>query len=184
MTTPTATPTRAARTRGRGRGILTPALYLLATVRILIGFEFLWAFVDKAFGLGRNTPAEEAWTAGGSPTYGYLSAERALQDLFQPLAGVWIVDWLFMIGLLAVGIGLMAGIAMRASAVAGSLMLLFMWLAAFPIATNPFVNYNLTNALVVLALFFLVGHMRLSLAGPWQRMTERLVGPKGAEWLK
>lgn len=166
------------------RSILTPALYLLAAVRILIGFEFLWAFLDKTFGLQFSTPPEEAWIAGGSPTYGYLSAERTLQDVFQPLAGVWIVDWLFMIGLLAVGIGLMAGIAVRASAVAGSLMLLFMWLAAFPISPNPFVNYNLTNALLVLAFFFLAGHMRLSLAGPWQRMTLRLAGPRGAEWLK
>ncbi|MCT1607719.1 DoxX family membrane protein [Nesterenkonia massiliensis] len=155
-----------------------PAWYLLALVRILIGLEFLWAFLDKTFGLTFSTAAEDAWINGGSPTYGYLSAERALQEVFQPLAGVWIVDVLFMLGLLGVGVGLLLGVAVRLSAVAGALMLLMMWLAAFPIATHPFINYNLIHAVVVLALAFLVTHQRLSLAGPWQRIT------RGAAWLK
>lgn len=169
-----ATPTDARRAT---RSSLEPAWYLLAVVRIIIGFEFLWAFVDKAFGLQFSTPPEAAWLDGGSPTAGYLSAERALQDVFQPLADIWIVDVLFMLGLLGVGIGLMAGIAVRISAVAGALMLVFMWLAAFPIDTNPFVNYNLVEALVVLVFPLTLAYQRLSLAGPWQRLTGR------ATWL-
>lgn len=163
---------------------LTPALTILGAVRVLLGLEFLWAFADKAFGLQFSTPPGEGWIDGGSPTLGYLSAERALEPVFSPMAGVTIVDILFMAGLLGVGIGLTLGIAVRISAVAGALMHLFMWLAAFPIATHPFVNYNLTHAVVILAFAFLVGHMRLSAAGPWQRAVTSIAGEKGAAWLK
>ena len=43
---------------------------LLAVGRIVIGWTFMWAFLDKVFGLGFATPAERAWTEGGSPTTG------------------------------------------------------------------------------------------------------------------
>ncbi|WP_418606599.1 hypothetical protein [Georgenia sp. SUBG003] len=33
----------------------------LAVGRIIIGWTFLWAFIDKLFGLGYMTPAERAW---------------------------------------------------------------------------------------------------------------------------
>ncbi|GAB3850326.1 DoxX family membrane protein [Nesterenkonia populi] len=170
--------------RAEAPRILIPALYLLAVVRILLGFEFLWAFLDKTFGWQLNTPPGAGWIDGGSPTEGYLSAERALEPVFSPMAGATIVDILFMVGLLCVGIGLMLGIAVRLAAVAGALMQFFMWLAAFPIEANPFVNYNLTNAIVILAFAFLVGHMRLSLAQPWQRAVTSIAGEKGAAWLK
>ena len=42
--------------------------YLLATVRMALGFTFLWAFVDKTFGLGFATAPADAWVNGGSPT--------------------------------------------------------------------------------------------------------------------
>src|SRR5688572_461628 len=35
----------------------TAARYLLAGVRLALGWVFLWAFLDKAFGLGFATPA-------------------------------------------------------------------------------------------------------------------------------
>ena len=34
--------------------------YALGAMRIAFGFYFLWAFVDKLFGLGFATPAERA----------------------------------------------------------------------------------------------------------------------------
>ena len=39
-----------------------------AALRIVLGFTFLWAFVDKLFGLGYATPSERSWINGGSPT--------------------------------------------------------------------------------------------------------------------
>ncbi|WP_022873434.1 DoxX family membrane protein [Nesterenkonia alba] len=167
----TAPPTE---TTGR---VHSAAWYILAVVRILIGFEFLWAFLDKTFGLHFYTPPGQAWINGVSPTYGYLSAERALDWLYQPLAEMWIVEVLFMAGLLGVGIGLMAGVAVRISAIAGAAMLLLMWTAAFPIEANPFVNYNLINAVIVLVFPFILAHQKLSLAEPWQRLTAK------AHWL-
>src|SRR5688572_9064984 len=46
----------------------TAARYLLAGVRLALGWVFLWAFLDKAFGLGFATSAARAWIDGGSPT--------------------------------------------------------------------------------------------------------------------
>ena len=42
------------------------ARYALAVARIALGWTFLWAFVDKLFGLGFATAAEDAWINGGS----------------------------------------------------------------------------------------------------------------------
>jgi hypothetical protein len=36
----------------------------LTGVRLAIGFEFLWAFLDKTFGLGYSTPVGRAWIHG------------------------------------------------------------------------------------------------------------------------
>lgn len=160
-------------------GAKTSALWIaLAVTRILVGFEFLWAFVDKAFGLGFSTPTENAWVNGGSPTLGYLSAERALQDVFRPIAGAPIVDILFMLGLLGVGVGLIAGVAVRIAAIAGALMMLLMWAASFPIAANPFVDYHLVEATLMAVFALALPSQRLSLAGPWRRVT------RGTAWLQ
>ncbi|MBA9050098.1 hypothetical protein BJ996_006829 [Streptomyces phaeogriseichromatogenes] len=40
----------------------------LASPRILTGFVFLWAFLDKTFGLGYATASGNAWIDGMSPT--------------------------------------------------------------------------------------------------------------------
>ncbi|HSO51842.1 MAG TPA: hypothetical protein VL330_03675, partial [Actinomycetes bacterium] len=53
---PTAEPT--SRTEAApGRIITTGATKFLAVFRVALGFEFLWAFLDKTFGLGYATPS-------------------------------------------------------------------------------------------------------------------------------
>ena len=42
--------------------------------RISLGWVFLWAFLDKTFGLGYATESKDAWIDGGSPTFGFLSS--------------------------------------------------------------------------------------------------------------
>jgi hypothetical protein len=42
----------------------------LNPLRVALGVEFLWAFLDKTFGLGYATPSAKAWIHGGSPTKG------------------------------------------------------------------------------------------------------------------
>ena len=46
----------------------------LAVLRIATGLIFLWAFLDKLFGLGYATPRRQAWIDGGSPTQGFLNS--------------------------------------------------------------------------------------------------------------
>ena len=78
----------------------------LALLRVGMGFIFLWAFFDKLLGLGYATLPERSWLAGGSPTFGYLknATHGPLAEFFQSLAGNPLVDILFMLGLLGVGV--------------------------------------------------------------------------------
>ena len=48
------------------------ARYVWAVLRLLMGWTFFWAFIDKLFGLGFATAAESSWLNGGSPTAGFL----------------------------------------------------------------------------------------------------------------
>jgi thiosulfate dehydrogenase (quinone) large subunit len=49
------------------------ARYTAAALRLSLGWVFLWAFLDKTFGLGYATESRDAWIDGGSPTFGFLS---------------------------------------------------------------------------------------------------------------
>src|SRR6202165_813500 len=114
------------------RGAPRWAVIGLVGLRLAIGFEFLWAFFDKTFGLGYATPAARAWINGGSPTKGFLSgANGPLQGVVGAIAGAPVVDWLFMLGLLGVGLALILGVAVRAGAVSGALMLFLMYVAVW-----------------------------------------------------
>ncbi|GIH81508.1 hypothetical protein [Planobispora longispora] len=132
----------------------TPAAYAWAAARIALGWVFLWAFIDKTFGLGFATPAAKAWVNGGSPTTGFLkgSGENALGGFFGGLAGQAWVDWLFMLGLLGVGGALILGAGMRVAAAAGATMMLLMWAAELPLATNPFMDDHIVYAIVLVGL--------------------------------
>src|ERR1700686_3551234 len=109
----------------------------LVGLRLAIGFEFLWAFFDKSFGLGYATSSAHAWINGGAPTTGVLSGVNVgpFQKVFTGIAGSTALDWLFMLGLLGVGVALILGAAVRPAAIAGSTMLLLMYTATWPFAT-------------------------------------------------
>ena len=131
----------------------TPAAAALAALRITTGFVFLWAFLDKTFGLGYATPSERAWINGGSPTKGFLSSLETgpLRGFLNDLAGAPAADWLFMLGLLGIGAAMMLGIGLRVAAVAGAVMMAMMWLAEWPPAagsSNPVVDYHVVYAIV------------------------------------
>ncbi|MCT9011092.1 DoxX family membrane protein [Streptomyces rhizosphaerihabitans] len=139
--------------------------YALAGLRLLTGFVFLWAFLDKAFGFGYATPSGKGWIDGGSPTKGFLGGVAAgpMESTFHSWAGAGWVDWLFMAGLLGVGIALVAGVALRLAAVAGTVMMVFMWLAEWPparhlsdgspsMSPNPFTDYHVIYAVVLIVL--------------------------------
>lgn len=119
----------------------------LAVLRILLGSLFLWTFLDKTLGLGYSTTPAKSWLAGVSPTGGYLgSLKGSLAATFHPLVGQPWVDWTFMVGMLLVGVGLVLGIALRAAAVGGSLIMALMWLTSLPLQNHPFVDEHIIYA--------------------------------------
>ena len=145
--------------------------YALAATRILLGFTFIWAFLDKLFGLGYATPVAKAWINGGSPTTGFLkNAGGPFADVFNSLAGQAWVDWLFMAGLLGIGLGLILGIGVRISVVAGSVLLFMMWMASLPLDNNPAIDDHIIYIATLLVIGYGINNQRWSLAGRWQKL--------------
>lgn len=147
------------------------ARYTLAVIRLALGFVFLWAFLDKLFGFDHATPHDRAWLHGGSPTTGFLKGvDGPFAGIFNSMAGNRLWDWLFMIGLLGIGIALMAGIGLRIAAVSGAVLLVLMWAASLPITTNPFLDDHLVYAAVLIVLAALHTGDTLGLGAQWRRV--------------
>jgi thiosulfate dehydrogenase [quinone] large subunit len=144
--------------------------YVWAVTRLCLGWIFLWAFLDKTFGLGHDTTGAQAWLNGGHPTQGFLrmGTKGPLIGLYRHLAGVTVVDWLFMIGLAAVGTALILGIGMRIAAAAGALLMVMMWSAVLPPAANPFMDDHLIYALLLIGLALVGAGEPLGLGRRWR----------------
>jgi len=140
-------------------------------LRISIGFVFLWAFFDKLLGLGFGTLSERAWIAGGSPTTGYLmnGTEGPFTNVFQSLAGNPLIDYLFMFGLLGVGLAFVLGIALRFASVAGVAMMVLLYLSAAPPENNPLVDEHIIYALVLLVLAQLKAGEEMGFSRQWSK---------------
>lgn len=161
-------------TRAYAGRFATKAPYVWALSRIALGFIFLWAFLDKTFGLGYSTPAARAWINGGSPTRGFLSnTEGWFAAPFQAIAGHVVTDWLFMAALLGIGLALLLGIGMRVAAASGAALMALMYLAAIPgVAgtTNPIVDDHVVYALVLVALAMSKAGETLGFGKSWSRL--------------
>ena len=147
-----------------------------ALLRIAMGWIFFWAFIDKLFGLGFHTCVSKdgkfvgmmcdmassggnaAWLSGGNPTFGFLkfglNPSSPVLNLYHAMAGHPIANWLFMLGLLGIGIALMLGIAVRLASVSGIVMMILMYLGVMLPANNPFLDEHLVYALIFLAFAF------------------------------
>jgi thiosulfate dehydrogenase (quinone) large subunit len=146
----------------------TAARYVLAGIRLALGWVFLWAFLDKTFGLGFATPSERAWVNGGSPTNGFLgSAKGPFSGFYHNIAGTGIADALFMTALLGVGMALLLGIGMRIAAASGALLTVMMWTAVLPPTTNPFMDDHLVYAAILIVLALLGAGNTLGLGRVW-----------------
>lgn len=127
----------------------------IAAARIVLGLVFLWAFLDKAFGLTYTTAKENAWFSGGEPTRGYLSSSYGpFGDLFQSMAGNGFVDVLFMLGLAGIGLSLTLGAGVRIGAWSGVVMVVFMYAShpvpwADPHTTHPFIDSHVVEATIL-----------------------------------
>jgi thiosulfate dehydrogenase [quinone] large subunit len=125
-------------------------MWAWTVLRILLGWSFLWAFLDKMFGLGFATCrvpdsggsidflCDSAMIKGGSPTFGFLnfgtqaSHTGGLFEWMAPSApdAINFADVLFMLALLLGGLALMLGIGVRIAGIGAALLMLFMFLAA------------------------------------------------------
>lgn len=177
-------PRSAARTAPRHGAVMTPtAAVILAILRMAIGLAFLWAFLDKTFGFRYLTTSNNAWINGGSPTRSYLRnvAVGPMESTFHDWAGQAWVDWLFMIGLAGIGVAVILGVALRLAALAGIIMLGFMWVAEWPLHTttsrgDPSMSFHpiLTNhvflALILITLAATYAGNTWGLGKHWARI--------------
>lgn len=148
------------------------ARYAMAAARLSLGFVFLWAFADKAFGLGFATARADAWVNGGSPTFGFLNfgtEGKIFHDFFAGLAGP-VADYAFMAGLLGIGVALTLGIGMRIAAAAGAVLMASMWVASLRLENNPFMDYHLVYAVVLVALALFGAGRTWGLGRAWEKL--------------
>jgi thiosulfate dehydrogenase [quinone] large subunit len=144
--------------------------YVWAATRLGLGWIFLWAFLDKMFGLGHETASADSWIHGGSPTEGFLSGSVGpFSSIYHSIAGAGLVDGLFMVGLAAIGILLVLGIGMRFACGAGALMVVLMWSAALPPENNPFLDEHIIYALVLIGLALVGAGNTLGLGRWWTK---------------
>ncbi|MBF4578432.1 DoxX family protein [Frigoribacterium sp. VKM Ac-2530] len=149
----------------------------LAVLRLATGFIFLWAFLDKTFGLGFSTPAARAWVAGGTPSQGFLLSDGVvgpLKGFFTAVASP-ASDILFQLAMLGVGAAVMLGIGLRVSAVVGSVLMVAMYLAEWPFganaaSTNPLVDYHIIYGLVLVALAVLAAGDTWGVGARWRQL--------------
>ncbi len=129
---------------------------IYVSLRFVMSFIFLWAFFDKVFGLGYATKSAQAWIHGGSPTTGFLSfaAKGPFVEIFKSLAGMPLVDWLFMGGLLFVGLTLLLNRYVVWGSVVGIMMMILMYLSLLFPENNPVIDEHIVYILVFAILAF------------------------------
>jgi thiosulfate dehydrogenase [quinone] large subunit len=174
------------RTRGLQR--------VMGALRIAMGWTFLWAFLDKAFGLGFSTGRNvetgaivfggpDAWVNGGSPTAGVVgfALKGPFKGVIQTITGyemtaagphvaAW-VDVLYMVTLAAIGVALILGVATKLAAIGG-----IAWMGTFYLATaiwpehNPFLDEHIVEILVLAAVLLADAGRYYGLGKGWQRL--------------
>ena len=165
--------------------VTTPlARGLLAFGRILIGWTFFWPFLDKLFGFGFATPSERAWVNGGTPAQGFLKGTTGpFEGFFHGIAAPW-ADWLFMAGLLGIGVAMLLGAGVKLAAWSGTLLLFFMYLAEFPqgqpadfVAVNPITDSHWIEAALLLICAHTLSGDTFGIGKWWARIV-------GNSWLR
>jgi thiosulfate dehydrogenase [quinone] large subunit len=139
----------------KGKGRYSAEQKIWALLRLGLGWIFLWAFLDKLFGLGFSTEAGKSWLAGESPTFGFLSfaTKGPLQGIYQAMAGNIAVDFLFMGGLLFLGAALILGIASRLAGYIGALMMALIFAAGFvPPEHNPLIDEHIIYLILLIGI--------------------------------
>jgi thiosulfate dehydrogenase [quinone] large subunit len=169
---------------------------VMGILRLAMGWTFLWAFLDKAFGLGFSTGrivneagqttgidffGPDAWINGGSPTAGAVgfALKGPFADNIQTITGYqmaqagpqvagWL-DWVYMLSLMLIGVGLLSGVMTRIAAVGG-----IAWMAAFYLGTaiwpehNPFLDDHVVYSVILVGLILANAGRYWGLGKIWQ----------------
>jgi thiosulfate dehydrogenase (quinone) large subunit len=167
--------------------VVTPfAARVLAALRIAFGLTFLWAFFDKLLALGFSTGrsvnpetgaesvdrfGDAAWINGHSPTEGFLAfgADGPFKGFYNGIAGSFWADWLFMLGLLGIGLALTFGIGMRIATISGALLYVMMWTVALPPGNNPVLDDHILGAITLIAIGALHAGNTWGLGRAWSK---------------
>ena len=160
-----------------------PARITLGLLRIVLGWYFLWAFIDKIFGFGFLTAPGKGMIDGGNPAQGFMThAVGPFAGFFNSISGPW-ADYVFMFGLLAIGVSLITGCGLKLTAIAAALLLALMYLAEFPLGadagiyTNPLTDDHWVDALAIIAFWFTRAGDTFGLGRWWG-------GKVGDSWLR
>jgi thiosulfate dehydrogenase [quinone] large subunit len=146
--------------------------YFWGVLRLMMGWTFLWAFLTNTFGLGFGVSSQKSWINGNSPTFGFLkfSTKGYFLDFYQSLAGNPIVDWVYMIGILLIGLALLLGIGVRIAGYFGTLFFVLIYTAAnFPPERNPFLDQHVYYIVLLIGFTFVNAGDYLGLGGWWSK---------------
>lgn len=157
--------------------------YVMSVLRVVLGYIFLWAFLDKLFGLGFSTCKDaisgtvkvgcsQAWLHGGSPTAGFLghATTGPLASFYHNLAGHMWVDWLFMMALLFIGVGLLFGSWIKSASAAGIVLLAMMWSSLLWPVNAPGVDEHIIYILVLFVILFSTTPQKWTVKFPWLKL--------------
>ncbi len=149
----------------------TKGVYAISIVRIIFGWMFLWAFFDKMFGLGFETPAGSGFIDGGSPSsFAVYVTDGLFKDFYLSIAGNGFIDILMMLGIIALGVSLTFGIASKLGTIGSVAFFLIMFSMHIPPTDNPLVDYHILYAFAIVAVYYLGGFRKLSLHDKWKSL--------------
>jgi len=145
--------------------------YVWVALRLSMGWTFFWAFVDKLFGLGFATEAGKGWIDGGSPTFGFLNfaAKGPFAELYSGMAASPVVEWMFMLGLLGIGLPLLLGIGVRIAGSIGIVMYALMYTALITPENNPFMDDHIVGMMIMAGLVLAAAGSPIGLGKLWVR---------------
>lgn len=141
----------------------------LAVFRILMGLYCLWAFLDKMFGLGFQTPSGSGFIDGVSPSsFVVYVTDGLFSDLYTSLAGNPFIDIILMTSLLALGVSLTLGITSKLGTIGIVAFLVVMFTLCIPPSNTPIFDDHLIMTVGMIAVYCLGGFEHISLEQRWK----------------
>lgn len=139
----------------------------IAVLRLGVGIIFLWAGLEKVFGPEPFSAAGFLqFATNGTLGWPFVTEPAVEGTIYNPTQGLWaglveneaamsVINFIVPWGQIGIGLGLILGLLTRFSALMGTLMMIFFFLAAWEFE-HGIVNQHLTYALVT-AFIGLIG---------------------------